>query len=44
MKPDQRRALTIGALSFAPLIAYLIAPQFLAGLVWASVHALMGWF
>jgi hypothetical protein len=44
MSREQRRALTIGTLSFTPLIAYLVAPQFVAGLLWDSVHALMGWF
>lgn len=44
MSREQRRALTIGALSFTPLFAYLVAPQFVAGLLWGGCHAVMGWF
>lgn len=44
MSREQRRALTVFALSFTPLIAYLIAPQFVAGLVWNFGLMIEGWF
>lgn len=44
MTREQRRALTVFALSFTPLIAYLIAPQFVAGLVWNIGLFIEGWF
>lgn len=34
MNQEERRALTIGALMLAPVVAYVIAPQFVAGLIW----------
>jgi hypothetical protein len=43
MNREQRRALTVFALSFTPLIAYLIAPQFVAGLVWNFWLMVEGW-
>ena len=44
MNQEQRRALTIGALMFAPLVAYVIAPQFVAGIVWNLGLMIEGWF
>jgi hypothetical protein len=44
MSREQRRALTVFALSFTPLIAYLIAPQFVAGLWWNLGLMVEGWF
>jgi hypothetical protein len=44
MSREQRRALTVFALSFTPLIAYLIAPQFVAGLIWSFGLMIEGWF
>ena len=44
MSREQRRALTVFALSFTPLIAYLIAPQFVAGLIWNLWLFIEGWF
>lgn len=43
MSREQRRALTVFALSFTPLIAYLIAPQFVAGLIWSLGLFVEGW-
>jgi hypothetical protein len=34
MNQEQRRALTTTALILIPLIAYIIAPQFVAGAIW----------
>jgi hypothetical protein len=44
MNQEQRRALTVFALSFAPLVAYVIAPQFVAGLIWDIGLFIEGWF
>ncbi len=44
MNQEQRRALTTTALILIPLIAYIIAPQFVAGLVWNIGLFVEGWF
>ena len=37
MSQEQRRALTVFGLCAIPVIAYLIAPQFVAGLIWTAL-------
>jgi hypothetical protein len=44
MNQEQRRALTVFALCAIPVIAYLIAPQFVAGLFWNLGLAFEAWW
>jgi hypothetical protein len=46
MSREQRRALTLSGLGFIALAAYLVNPQFMAGLVWdlySGLFILAGW-
>jgi len=39
MRQEERRALTVFSLFAVAFLAYLIAPQFVAGLLWDAVNS-----
>lgn len=44
MTQEQRRALTVFGLCAIPVVAYLIAPQFVAGLIWTALTSLVNYW
>jgi hypothetical protein len=44
MNQEQRKALTVFGLCAIPVIAYLIAPQFVAGLIWDAVNTAVAYW